>query len=195
MPANDRGGNLIAHGVAEHRGVASRGGNAPSYPPSDLPRQRLLIEERDVLLPRDSHEDLEAVLPSAVEKPHRRDGIGSKSVDPAGGHLTEVAIDDLLLRIQETVPTGPERAIRNPAYVELLIAYVKELAPHDRALGRIALLNGRGGGEVRFGNWPGSFVHLHIELRLARRQLGASHPDSGVGIQDIARSHSRIRLS
>ena len=57
LPAHDPGRNLVAHGIAEHGRMTSARAHVLSYPLLDRFGPPRLVEEGDVLFPRQTHHD------------------------------------------------------------------------------------------------------------------------------------------
>ena len=134
VPANDRRRNLVADGVGEHRRVALAGFDGAANALRDRLHPSALVEERDVLLPGQPDEHIEAVLGRLVEKPQRRRRVRAEGVDAHRRHRREVPSNAFRARELLTVVTRPERAVGNALHPQLLATDGQELAAHARAL-------------------------------------------------------------
>jgi hypothetical protein len=67
MPADDRRRNLVANGIAEHCGVAGTGSHALAHATLDVIPALRIVEEGDVLLPRQPNHDAQPEPRSRVE--------------------------------------------------------------------------------------------------------------------------------
>jgi hypothetical protein len=99
MPADDRGRDLVADGVAEHGGVPGAGADALAHASLDVPGSAAVLEEGHVLLPGETHHDEETLAGGEVEQPGRRHGVDADRVDAICAHLREVALDHTRLGV------------------------------------------------------------------------------------------------
>ena len=67
VPPGDGGGDLVPDRVGEHGLVSRAPADRAPHAPLDVPRAPAIIEERDVLLPRQPDEDTDAMRSCRVE--------------------------------------------------------------------------------------------------------------------------------
>jgi hypothetical protein len=129
VPPHHRGRDLAADRVAQNRGVAGAGGHGGAHAVLDDDGQPRVIEEGDVLLPRNPDHDPQALPVSRLQQPRRRHGIGADRVETLGRDPLQVALD--LLPVVELVAgvIRPEGAVGDPAHPE-------RLAPDRRSTSR-----------------------------------------------------------
>src|SRR4051794_7717857 len=120
MPPDDAGGGLVAAGVAEDGRGPGAGAGAPAPAPLAGAAPPALVEEGDVLLPREADEHRQPVRAGEVEQPARRHRVDAHRVDARRAHLREVAFDHVRRGIARPVRARRERAIGHAAQVELL---------------------------------------------------------------------------
>src|SRR5690606_30397145 len=75
VPADDARGDLVPDCPGEERRVPRALGDAGADPPCDRSGAAPLVEEGDVLLPREAGQHAEPVSRRAVEEPERRRGV------------------------------------------------------------------------------------------------------------------------
>jgi hypothetical protein len=86
VPADDRGGDLVAYCIAENRRVARAHLDEAADALHDRPGPRVVVKKRDVLLPRQSDEHTETMLGRAVEEPRSGRRVCPNGVDACGRH-------------------------------------------------------------------------------------------------------------
>ena len=80
MPADDRRGNLTADDVAEHRSVARAHPNLLAHPCLYGLCSPAIVQERDVLFPREAHHDSKPLLDRQVHQPLGRNVVGAHCI-------------------------------------------------------------------------------------------------------------------
>jgi hypothetical protein len=93
VPAHDRGGDLVADGVREQRGVAGAAGDGGAHARLDRGGASALVEERHMLLPRQADEHPQPVRERGVEQPARRHRVRAQCVDAVRRHRAQVRRD------------------------------------------------------------------------------------------------------
>jgi hypothetical protein len=86
-----------------------------------------VVEERDVLLPRQTDQHHQAVAEGEVEQPPRRHRVDAHGVHPRRGHLREVRLDNRLRGEVAAVIVRPEGAVGDAAEIDPLVAALEEL--------------------------------------------------------------------
>ena len=145
VPAHDVGRHLVADEEAEERGMVAAGLARGAHGAADLRHQGLVVEEADVLRPRDGDQHAQPVLGGAVEEPARRHGEGAEAVHAELRHEPEVGLQRRLVGKGKAVPGDPERPVGDAAQVELVVAHEEELAPD----GGRRVVERRSGGALR----------------------------------------------
>ncbi len=112
--------------------MACAGAHAGPHPRHDVPRAALVVEEGDVLLPRQPHHHPQAVPLGAVQEPAWRHGVDADRVKTVCRHLGEVLLDDLWV-VLAAILGGAERPVSGAPNVELLIPQKDKLAPYLRS--------------------------------------------------------------
>jgi hypothetical protein len=74
-PAHDGGGDLVADRVAEHGLVTRAGSRSGRDAAPNAARQLHIVQERDVLLPRQVDHDAQVVPFGGIEKPTGRHAV------------------------------------------------------------------------------------------------------------------------
>ncbi len=134
VPAHDGRRDLVADRPAEQRRVAGHGAGVGGHAADDVAHARAIVEERDVLLPREAAEHAQAVAARGVEQPARRRGVEAQRVEPAGADAREVALGrDRGVRL--AVGPGRKRPVGDAAQEQLLAAGVQEAPACGDALG------------------------------------------------------------
>jgi hypothetical protein len=128
VPAHDRGRDLVADRVPEHRRVPLALADALAHAALDVLGPPLVIEERDVLLPGESDHDQKPMPLGSVEDTARRDGVRAERVEAVRGHRGEVPVDRGAIRVVASVGARPERPIGHSSDIELLFTAGEELA-------------------------------------------------------------------
>jgi hypothetical protein len=148
VPAGDRSGDLVADRVRQDRRVAGDAADLLADALLDGARRRAVVEERDVLLPRQAGHDEQPVLGGLVEEPPRWRRVGPDRVDAGLAHRPEVAGDHG--RGGELGPVGArcEGPVGDPADLQLAVPAVQE-ASADAGPGRSRRVVG--GGVFRHG--------------------------------------------
>jgi hypothetical protein len=133
VPANDRRGDLVPDRVGQYSRVAGTrpdrvaDGLLDRVAPAD-------VQEGDVLLPRDAHQDQQAVLVREVERPPRRSGVDANRIDPGFRHPHEVARGGMWL--EASIRLRAERAVRDALDGQLAITEIQRLPAYGGALAR-----------------------------------------------------------
>ena len=136
VPANHRSRDLVADGIAEDGRMAGAQGGGHANACGDRPGTAPIVEEGDVLLPGQADQHLDAVTVRRIEEPPGRYRVGADRVDTILGHRFEVAGDGRHTAVLVARGIGPERAIRDAANPDLVVAAEKEAAPDVRPLQR-----------------------------------------------------------
>ncbi len=115
--------------------MACAGLNARSNTALDRAPRLPIIQERDVLLPREADDDPETMVYSAIEEPDGRRRVGAHRVDARVGHGSEVGRDGGGVGIV-TVGAGTEGPVRNSSDVQLPVC-VEELPADHGSFGKL----------------------------------------------------------
>ncbi len=143
VPAHDRRRNLVAHGQHQRgrmRGHATRRGH---HPLPHLARERGVVEERDVLRPRDADHHAQAVPRGGVEQAFGRHGVGAHRVEAGGGHQREVVVDARQRGKLRALGVGRKGAIGHPAHEEAPAVEFKELSLDAWSRGHVREVSGQ----------------------------------------------------
>src|SRR5262245_46004774 len=81
IPAHDLRRNLVAHQVSQHGGVFSTSTDAAGDRVTDFCASARGVKKRDMLRPRDSGDDSEAIRGRLIEEPNRSRSKGAKTID------------------------------------------------------------------------------------------------------------------
>ena len=132
------------------------GSNSLADAALDVPRLAPMVQEGDVLLPRQSDHDPKTALEGVIQEPPRRDRVRANGVEADRGHLIEMAAKNLLGGVFVTL--GAEGAVGHPSDGNLLVFQEDELPARGRpaAVDRLPLGKGndvrdRGGIEHQSG--------------------------------------------
>ncbi len=127
VPAHDRRRDLVAHRDHQRgrmRGdAAGGGGNGLTH----VARERGVVEEGDVLRPRNADHDAQAVARRQVEQRIGRHGVGAHRVEASGRHHREVAVDARKWGELLALAVGRKGAVGHPAHEEAPAVEFKEL--------------------------------------------------------------------
>lgn len=134
VPTDDGRGNLVADGVSENRWVANNGANFVDESVLDRGHPPLVIEERDVLFPRQADHDVKPMSVGKIEEPAGRDGVNPQRVKLRGAHGGKVALDYPCVGKIKAVSVGLERAVGHTPQQKLFTANGQELARNLRPL-------------------------------------------------------------
>ena len=110
------------------------GFDAVSNPGLDRANRVAIVEERNVLLPRDSHRDPEAVIGGQIEEPARRDRVGPNDIHAVLDHHGEVLGRDVRRAIAASIVAWAERPVRHALHEQLAITAIEELPLHHGAM-------------------------------------------------------------
>src|SRR5260370_41680953 len=94
----------------------------------------MIVKERDVLLPRQTHHNPQSMPPGEIEKPTRRHCISSNRVDAVLSHRGKVLGDESQIAIFISIFVRMKRAVGYATDVELLVAKKDKLSAHRRSL-------------------------------------------------------------
>ena len=134
VPAHDGRRDLVAHGVTQHGGVPGAGAHTGAHALLDVVGAATVVEECDVLFPRQAHHHAQTVARGGVEQPGRRHGIAAHRVDAVLLHGREVGFERGVFRVvvaqHRGIGTRTEGAVGHAAQVELGVACEEELAAH-----------------------------------------------------------------
>ena len=134
IPAHNGGGNFIANRVAEQRSMAAAGARRGADPVFDGTTSSPLIEESDVLFPRDSDHHIQPIFEGKVQQPARRHRVGTQRIDAVGGHLPEILRHSRRLGKLEPAVVGPESAVGDTFDPQFLRPDEQKLPFHPRSL-------------------------------------------------------------
>src|ERR1043166_5232653 len=111
IPANHRRRNLVSHRIAEHSRMSGAAPHALADALLDVPGTLEILEEGNVLLPRQAHEHPQAALPRFVEQPTRRLRVCANGVYALLPHLREVPLHNTRVVILAAVRSRTKRAV------------------------------------------------------------------------------------
>ena len=129
MPADDRRRNLVAERGHQHAGMVAQLRDAVGDGAADGPGRGGVVEEGDVLRPRDAHHEPQPGVGRGVEDRRRRHRVSADRVDAEGAHRLEVGDDLMEGRKLLAARVRGERAVGHALGVEPLVASEQELAP------------------------------------------------------------------
>jgi hypothetical protein len=175
VPTDDRGRNLVADGVAEQRRMAGAVGGFPLHLVEDALRCLPVVEEGDVVFPRESDHHLQAVLVRNIEQPAGRSRVETDRIRAGGCYRREVARDPRRIGIGSPVYSIGKGPVRDAAHV-LLLAVDLEKARADARPRRPV-----GGG----------ILHRLARERPCDRFFGLSRPT--LGLQYLSQSPRRTK--
>src|SRR6266436_3396499 len=112
-PAYNSGRNFIAHCIAKHRRVTGTLPYGLAHACFNCTGSPRIIQEGDVLFPRQSHHDSQVGALRCIQKPTRRDIVGPDSVDPVRNHGLEILSNPCWVRIFGAVLAGAKGTIRD----------------------------------------------------------------------------------
>src|SRR5262249_11119397 len=110
------------NGVAENSRMARTSSHSGTHAIGNCAAPPGLIQERDVLFPRQADHDVQAEFVRLIQNPRGRYTISPDSVDSVCGHAFEVSRHLARVRIFASILARSERPVRNPSHVEFLIA-------------------------------------------------------------------------
>src|SRR5215831_9235152 len=87
-----------------------------------------------MLLPRQPSHHAKVAFAGQIQKPERRNRVSADGIDAAGSHQPKVSLDERAVMKFHTPFVRTERAVCHTPNPELVIASVKKLAAHARAL-------------------------------------------------------------
>src|SRR5215831_18185440 len=90
------------------------------------------VEKGNVLLPRNTHNHPQAILPSGIQEPDWRHRIGPNCVNSVYAHGAEIALNDFRIVVQATVFIRVEGTVGDTSDVELLLSVEKKLTCYAR---------------------------------------------------------------
>src|SRR5713226_2106004 len=96
--------------------------NRAYQPVFNFGRTFLVVEKRNMLLPRKPQHDVKSTLVSSVEEPARRDSVCANRIKSAGTDVGKVAVYYFRLRVVNTVPVSAKGAVSDAPNEELSIA-------------------------------------------------------------------------
>src|SRR5262249_20145698 len=101
---------------------------------NDAAHPSSIVEEGDMLLPRQPDHDAQAVGHCNVHQPARRKRIDADRIEAGGRDRLEVALDDSVARELDARAIRPERPVGDATDPEFLVADIEELAVSMRPL-------------------------------------------------------------
>src|SRR6266851_203660 len=135
QPAHNSGRNFITHGIAKHSRVT---GTLP-YSLADAclncPGRARIIQECDVLFPRQSHHDSQVGALRRIQEPSRWDIVGPDGVDPYRSYGLQILSNPCWLRIFGAVLPGTKGTICDTTDIQFFFANEEKLSPHLRTQG------------------------------------------------------------
>jgi hypothetical protein len=126
-PAHHVAGDLVADEVAEDGGVAAVGVDRRDDGLLDLTPDLPLVEELDVLGPRDGDEAADAVLRAGVEEPPRRHIVDAHEVDARVAHQREVGARFVRRAEMHPLRVGREWSVGRALDEKLAVALEEKL--------------------------------------------------------------------
>jgi hypothetical protein len=135
MPANHRGGDLAADGIAQNGGMSCAGGHTRAHAVLDCAGQPDVVEEGDVLLPGDANHHPQAVPVRRMQQPPRWHGVRADGVETLTGDARQVAVHGVVVVELAGVGVGPEGAVGDSTDPERLSRDRDPLAADLRPLG------------------------------------------------------------
>src|SRR5467141_3876361 len=112
-PAHNSGRNFIPHCIAKHRRVTGTLPYGLADAPFNCPCSARIIQECDVLFPRQSYHDSQVGALRRIQEPSRRDTVGPDRVDPCRNHGLEILSNTRWVRIFGAILAGAKGTIRN----------------------------------------------------------------------------------
>jgi hypothetical protein len=112
--------------------VAGARPNTGSDPFFDRGWSRGVVEEGDMLLPRQADQHTQPVAIGNIEQPARRYGVGTEGIEAVGGHASQVPCDAVAVTELSACLIGSKRTVGHGAQVELRVAQEEKLAAHLR---------------------------------------------------------------
>src|SRR5205807_2201842 len=87
-----------------------------------------VVEEGDMLLPRQTYHDAETLLLRSVQQPARRHTVSADSVHAVSDDLGKVSLNNVRMWVLAAVLIGAEWPISHTADIEFLVAQKDEFA-------------------------------------------------------------------
>src|SRR5262249_25198089 len=134
VPTHDGRGNLVADHEAKHGGMAREARDIGAQLSQDTANASRVVEEGDVLLPRQPDHDAQVVGHCNVHQPARRKRIDADRIEAGGRDRLEVALDDSVDRELNARAIRPERPVGDATDPEFLITDIQKLAADIRPL-------------------------------------------------------------
>jgi hypothetical protein len=128
VPADDGCGDLVPDRDDADRRVRAQLRDRARNGAADLAALLSIVEERDVLRPRNAGHHLQAVAGGRVEQVGCGNRVGANGVDPARRHCREVGGNTAGRREEVAARPGSERAVRHALHEEPRLASTNELS-------------------------------------------------------------------
>src|SRR6516162_462725 len=108
--------------------MAGASADSLAEPPLETTYAVTIIQERDVLFPRQTNEHSQLIIQRRIQQPARRHGISAHRIDVIGGHAREVAPDSFRIVVFAAVRFRPEWTVSDPANIKLVFTNEDEFA-------------------------------------------------------------------
>ena len=136
VPPHDAGRNLVAKRESEDGRMIAKFRNLRDQCPPNLTPERAVVEEGDVLRPREADHDAKTVLGRLVEQFAARRGIRADGIDAERCHQTEVFGDPRGTGELVAVGVRRKRAVRHALDEKTVLAKSQEFAVRRDPLGQ-----------------------------------------------------------
>src|SRR2546428_4205379 len=103
IPSHNWRWDFVSDGIAENRGMPRTGPHTCPDTLFNAPCTRLILQEGNVLLPREPHHDAELMPVCQIQQPARWNGVSAKRIEAVGSNLTEVWLGCRGVRVAITV--------------------------------------------------------------------------------------------
>ena len=113
--------------------MASTGSHSSAHTFLDSATKFFVVEEGDMLLPRQTYHDAETLLLRSIQQPARRHTVSADSVHAVSDDLGKVSLNNVRMWVLAAVFIGAEWPISHTANIEFVVAEKNEFAFYMRA--------------------------------------------------------------
>src|SRR2546428_502657 len=120
VPAHDWSRDFVADRIAKDRRMASTGSHSSAHTFLDSATKFFIVEEGDMLLPRQTYHDAETLLLRSIQQPARRHTVSADSVHAVSDDLGKVSLNNVRMWVLAAVFIGAEWPISHTANIEFV---------------------------------------------------------------------------
>src|SRR5437879_12974943 len=129
--------------------MASTGSHSGAHTFLDSATKFFVVEDGDMLLPRQTYHDAETLLLRSIQQPARRHTVSADSVHAVSDDLGKVSLNNVRMWVLAAVFIGAEWPISHTAKIEFDVAEKNEFAFYMRPVIEIGRASCRERGEIR----------------------------------------------